>query len=136
MSTNISFVGFFRGVVELGDSGNRRELIKVFYHVMGDGRFLTILEYISKEIGYGDEYARFVFANNWEEWEEDYFGKEGVCYYIDAPAVGEDVEFVLDYNTFYQYLEEDTAEYLEKYPYYRARVEELLAKIRERFNIQ
>jgi len=50
--------------------------------------------------------------------------------------VGEDVEFVLDYNTFYQYLEEDTAEYLEKYPYYRARVEELLAKIRERFNIQ
>ena len=46
----------------MGDSGNRRELIKVFYHVMGDGRFLTILEYISKEIGYGDEYARFVFA--------------------------------------------------------------------------
>ena len=114
----------------------QRELIKVYYRVMGDGRFLTILEHISKEIGYGDEYARFVFANNWEEWEEDYFGEEGVCYYIDAPAVEEDVEFVLDYETFYHYLVEDSEDYLEKYPNNRVRVEEILGEIRKRFNIK
>jgi len=60
-------------------------------------------------------------------------GEKGVCYYIDAPAVEEDVQFVLDYDTFYQYLEEDCAEHLEKYPHNNARVEELLGKIKEKF---
>lgn len=123
-------------VFDLTEKENHRELIKQFYWHMGDGDFLYILECISKEIGYGDEYCRFVFANNWEEWEEDYFGEEGVCYYFDEPAVKEDLQFVLDYDTFYRYLEEDCTTYLEKYPNNRGLVEELLGKIREKFNIK
>lgn len=47
----------------------------------------------------------------------------------------EDVQFVLDYETFYKYLVEDCELYLEKYPNDRSRVEELVGEIREKFNI-
>lgn len=119
----------------MNKTDNQKELIKMYYRLMGDGNFLSILENISKEIGYGDEYARFVFASNWEEWEEDYFGEEGVCYYFDEPAVEEDIEFVLDYNTFYHYLEENSKEYLERHPNNAEQVNELLGKIKEKFKI-
>ena len=114
----------------------QRELIRIFYYLMGDGAFIYILENVPKEMGYGDEYARFVFASNWQKWEEDYFGEEGVCYYFDEPAVDEDVQFVLDYDTFYKYLLEDCELYLEKYPNDRSRVEELLGETRGKFNIK
>ncbi|MCT2346331.1 ribonuclease toxin immunity protein CdiI [Niallia taxi] len=48
----------------------------------------------------------------------------------------EDVQFVLDYDTFYKYLLEDCELYLEKYPNDRIRVEELLGETRGKFNIK
>ncbi|MED3964958.1 ribonuclease toxin immunity protein CdiI [Bacillales bacterium AN1005] len=56
--------------------------------------------------------------------------------YFDEPAVDEDVQFVLDYDTFYKYLLEDCELYLEKYPNDRIRVEELLGETRGKFNIK
>jgi hypothetical protein len=113
-----------------------RKLIKYFYHHMGDGKFLRILSSYANGEGYGTEYARFVFADYYEKWEEDYFGKEGIAYYIDRPAVEEDEEIILDYQTFYRYLKEDCASYLENHPQDKSAVEEQLKRIRERFNIQ
>ncbi len=103
---------------------------------MGDSKFLRILESYANGEGYGTEYARFVFADYYEEWEEDYFGKEGIAYYIDRPAVEEDEEIILDYSTFFRYLKEDCARYLEKYPQDKSEVEAHLERIKERFSIQ
>lgn len=103
---------------------------------MGDGKFLRILRSYAKGEGYGTEYARFVFADYYEEWEEDYFGKEGIAYYIDRPAVEEDEEIILDYSTFYSYLREECDSYLKNYPQDIPEVEEHLERIKERYNIQ
>ena len=114
----------------------KRELIKLYYSHMGTGKFLRILHYYSIEWGYGDEYARYVFASYYEDWEEDYFGEEGIIYYIDYPAVEEDTEIILNYPTFYRYLKGDCEEYLRKRPEDREKVEEYLQKIKEKFNIE
>ncbi|KON88007.1 hypothetical protein AF332_15045 [Sporosarcina globispora] len=113
-----------------------RKLIRYFYHHMGEGKFLRILSSYANGEGYGTEYARFVFADYYEEWEEDYFGQEGIAYYIDRPAVEEDEEIILDYPTFYSYLKEDCVSYLKDYPQDKSEVEEQLKRIKKRFNIQ
>ncbi|KAA0566536.1 hypothetical protein F0342_00315 [Bacillus sp. CH30_1T] len=113
-----------------------RKLISYFYHHMGDGKFLRILRSYANGEGYGTEYARFVFADYYEEWEEDYFGKEGIAYYIDRPAVEEDQEIILDYPAFFKYLREDCVRYLKDYPQDKSEVEEQLERIKERFNIR
>lgn len=97
-------MNFFPSIVkELDDTdmkelseAEQRQLIKFYYGHMGIGEFLTILEQYSKEWGYGDEYARYVFASYYEEWEEDYFGEEGIIYFIDYPAVDEDTKRFID----------------------------------------
>ncbi|MFP7470771.1 ribonuclease toxin immunity protein CdiI [Niallia taxi] len=114
----------------------KRKLIRFYYAHMGIGRFLTILEQYSKGWGYGDEYARYVFASYYEDWEEDYFGEEGIAYYIDAPAADEDTEIILDYQTFYQYLKDDCEDYLQQRPEDREKVQEYLQKIKGKFNIE
>ncbi|UOQ50383.1 ribonuclease toxin immunity protein CdiI [Gracilibacillus caseinilyticus] len=102
-----------------------RKLISYFYLHMGDGKFLRILRSYANGEGYGDEYARFVFADYYEEWEEDYFGKDRIAYYIDRPLVEKDEEITLDYSTLYRYLREDCDRYLEEYPQDKSEVEEL-----------
>ncbi|MCM3029646.1 ribonuclease toxin immunity protein CdiI [Niallia taxi] len=113
-----------------------KKLIKYYYFLMGDGRFLNILHHYSIEWGYGDEYAWYVFASIYEDWEEDYFGTEGVRYYLDYPAVEKDIEITLDYETFYRYLLEDCEEYLQKRPKDREWVTEYLQMIKEKFKIK
>ncbi|MGG0738220.1 ribonuclease toxin immunity protein CdiI [Niallia taxi] len=114
----------------------QRKLIRFYYAHMGIGQFLTILEQYSKGWGYGDEYARYVFASYYEEWEEDYFGKEGIAYYIDNPVVDEDAEVILDYQTFYQFLRDDCGLYLQGHPQDIKVVNDYLVKIKEKYNIQ
>lgn len=45
-----------KGVVDMGDLERQKELIHIFYYLMGDEAFMYILENIPKEMGYGDEY--------------------------------------------------------------------------------
>ncbi|MCM3029647.1 ribonuclease toxin immunity protein CdiI [Niallia taxi] len=113
-----------------------RKLVNLFYIHMGDAKFLRTLRAYSEGQGYGDEYARFVFANYYEEWEEDYFGEEGIAYYIDNPVVDEDAEVILDYQTFYQFLLEDCELYMRRHPNDSKEVNDYLEKIKEKYNIQ
>ncbi|WP_273130521.1 ribonuclease toxin immunity protein CdiI [Bacillus weihaiensis] len=113
-----------------------RDLVNLYYIHMGDAKFLRTLKAYSEGQGYGDEYARFVFANYYEKWEEDYFGEEGIAYYINSPVVDEDKEVILDYQTFYQFLEEDCELYVQSHPADLETVNDYLAKIKERYNIK
>ncbi|MCM3179367.1 ribonuclease toxin immunity protein CdiI [Cytobacillus horneckiae] len=115
---------------------HEKELITTFYRHMGDGKFLKILNCYAEGKGYGTEYARFVFANYYEKWEEDYFGDSGIAYYIDAPLVAEDEEVILNDETFFQYLKEDCEKYLMKHPNDEHEVRILQEKIRTRIQIE
>ncbi|MCY9163931.1 ribonuclease toxin immunity protein CdiI [Bacillus atrophaeus] len=113
-----------------------KDLINYFFQVMGDERFLRILEKFSNGEGYGIENVRCVFADDYEEWEEDYFGNEGIAFYFDYPAVEEDEEVILDYENFYQYLNEIVGQYLERHPENKSEVEKYMGTIKEKYNIK
>ena len=72
----------------------------MYFRMKGDD-FISILENIADEKGYWDEFTWFVFARSYAEWEDEYFGEEGVCFYIASLSVKQDIESILNYNEFY-----------------------------------
>nr|WP_084990952.1 ribonuclease toxin immunity protein CdiI [Bacillus inaquosorum] len=77
-----------------------------------------------------------VFADDYEEWEEDYFGDEGIAFYFDYPAVEEDEEVILDYENFYKYLNKIVGLYLERHQENKSDVEKYMRRIKEKYNIK
>lgn len=62
-----------------------------------------------------DDYMSCHFAEEFpNENDEEYFGKEGVVFYLDYPAVPEDVVVVLTKEEFYKVVEENYGDYLAK----------------------
>ncbi|MFI8623181.1 ribonuclease toxin immunity protein CdiI [Bacillus altitudinis] len=113
-----------------------KELVKYFFQVMGDERFLTIMDKFSKKEGYGIEHVWCVFADDYEEWEEDYFGEEGIAFYFDYPALQEDEEVILDYETLYEYLDEIVEFYLVRHPENKLEIDNYMKKIKLKYNIK
>ncbi|WP_406589695.1 ribonuclease toxin immunity protein CdiI [Bacillus atrophaeus] len=113
-----------------------KDLINYFFQIMGDERFLRILEKFSNGEGYGIENVWCVFADDYEEWEEDYFGDEGIAFYFDYPAVEEDEEVILDYENFYKYLNEIVGQYLERHPENKPEVEIYMKRIKDKYDIK
>ncbi|YCA45505.1 ribonuclease toxin immunity protein CdiI [Bacillus sp. JZ8] len=112
-----------------------KELVNYFFQVIGDERFFKVLEkYVGGE-EYGIEHVWCVFADDYEEWEEDYFGNEGVAFYFDYPAVEEDEVVILDYETLFIYLEEIAHSYLKRHPENELEIEKYMEKIKERYKI-
>lgn len=120
----------------VSDDKEKKDLVMYYYKAMGDERLPRILDRYAKGRGFGIEYIGCVFANDFEPWEDDYFGENGVAYYFDYPAVDKDVVVHLDYETFYKYLEEVTLEYLERNAEDKENLLSLLKAVRERFSIK
>lgn len=117
------------------DNKKNVELVKYYYTIMGDEKFLTILDNYANGDGYGIENVWCVFADDYETWEEDYFGDTGIAYYFDYPAVEKDETVILDYEVFFKYLKEACVKYLERNPQNKKVVESYLARIKEKFNV-
>ncbi|PDZ11513.1 ribonuclease toxin immunity protein CdiI [Bacillus pseudomycoides] len=90
----------------------KEELLKRYYSHIGDGYFLDALNNFSNRQGFGIEDIWCVFANEYEPWEEDYFGETGVAYYFDYPAIDKDEVLTLDKDSFYKYLLDASEDYL------------------------
>ena len=118
------------------EKNKNKELVKYFFQMMGDERFLTVLEKYAGGEGYGIEHVWCVFADDYEEWEEDYFGEEGIAFYFDYPAVEEDEEVILDYETLYIYLKEIAESYLVRHPKNELEIDNYMNKIKERYKIK
>lgn len=117
------------------DTRRSTDLVKYYYTVMGDEKFLTVLNHYANGEGYGVENIWCVFADDYETWEDDYFGDIGIAYYFDYPAVEKDETVILDYETFFKYLKEACVEYLERNPENKKEVEGYLIEIKKRFDI-
>lgn len=102
---------------------------------MGDEKFLTVLNHYANGEDYGVENIWCVFADDYETWEDDYFGDTGIAYYFDYSAVEKDEIVILDYETFFKYLKEACVEYLECNPENKKEVEGYLIEIKKRFDI-
>ena len=92
------------------------ELLDLYYRSIGDSRFLYVLQQYSNCKGYGSPYCWCCFANQVEEWDEDYFGENKVAYYFDPPAVDEDYTIIFSNEEFYKYLSIKCENYIDKFP--------------------
>lgn len=92
------------------------QYIKYYYKHIGDNYLLQALINYSELKGFGIEDIWCCFANEYEEWEEDYFGESGVAYYFDYPAVENDCIIILNYQNFFRYLFDACQEYINRYP--------------------
>lgn len=109
-----------------------QELLNLYYWVIGDENFLTVLTKHSNGEGFGVENIWCVFAHDYEPWEEDYFGENGVAYYFDEPAVEYDQTIILNYDEFVRYLKIQSDKYLERNKDKRDEVEILLDKVEKK----
>jgi len=112
-----------------------KKLIDLYYFAIGDGNFIKALEKYCNGQGFGNEHIWCLFSGELEEWEEGYFGENGVCYFFDHPVVNEDVTIVLDYPTFYDYLKEASEAYLLQHSDDKDLVESRLNEIKLKFEI-
>ena len=117
-------------IISNEDKSKIKELLNLYYWVIGDERFLSVLDKYSNCEGFGVENIWCCFANEYEEWEEDYFGESGVAYYFDYPAVEKDCTIILNYEEFYKYLFETCQEYIKKHEEEKVVIYEYLNKIK------
>lgn len=61
---------------------SEQKLIDLYYFAIGDGNFIKALEKHCNGQGFGNEHIWCLFAGELEEWEEGYFGENGVCYFL------------------------------------------------------
>jgi hypothetical protein len=120
----------------VSDDKEKKDLVMYYYEVMGDKRLPKILNRLAKGEGFGIENIWCVFAKDFEPWEDEYFGETGVAYYFDYPAVEKDKVVILDYETFYKYLEEVTLGYLERNIEDKENIINLLKVVKEKFVIK
>lgn len=104
--------------------------IKYYYEHIGEKNLLKALSNYSDSRGFGIEDIWCCFANEYEEWEEDYFGESGVAYYFDYPAVEKDCTIILNYEEFYKYLFETCQEYIKKHEEEQVAIYEYLEKLK------
>ena len=94
----------------------KEKYIRLYFNYIGKSYFLDALENFRKKEGFGQEYVWCCFANEYEKWEEDYFGESGVAFYFEYPAVEEDCTIILSNEEFYKYLVDECKDYIKKYP--------------------
>jgi len=114
---------------------SEKELIDLYYFAIGDGNFIKAMEKYCNGQGFGNEHIWCIFSGELEDWEEGYFGENGVCYFFDHPAVDEDAAIVLDYPTFYVYLKEVSEAYLLRHSDDKDLVKSRLHEIKRKFGI-
>ena len=103
-------------IINIEDDSKINELLDLYYWLIGENRFFDILKKYTNCEGYGSEYCWCCFANQIYEWEEDYFGKNGVAYYFEYPVVDEDCTIIFSNEEFYKYLSIKCESYIDKFP--------------------
>jgi hypothetical protein len=106
------------------------EFIGLYYSHIGEGYFIDALKKFSLGEGFGIEYIWCVFANYYQEWEEDYFGESGVAFYFEPPAVKSEETIILNNEEFYNYLKEAANKFITKNEKSKKEVENYLMKIK------
>ncbi len=104
-----------------------------YYNLLSDKEFSKVLDYFSKEVGYGDEYAKCTFSSSIEPWEDGYF-ENGVMFTTSDGTEKESISIV-NYESFYHYLSLACSDYVERNPEDKEKISILLDRVRMRFNI-
>ena len=111
------------------------ELMRLYYKIIGDGKFMEVIENFKNKQGFGIDPVCCIFANEYQPGEEGYFGETGVNFSIQPPMAEVEENAIVDENVFFQYLTEAGEDYLTRRPQDRTRVEVSLKELKEILNL-
>lgn len=125
-------VPMFKRVTEKQD---QIKLMEKYFWFIGDGYFLDALNSFKKGEGFGIEAISCLFHDEFEPWEDMYFGDSGVAYIEEQSPIEESIMFVMNYKEFYDYLTYQSKGYLERFPQDEWEVKNCLSIFEEAFVI-
>lgn len=100
---------------------------KALSHFYNTNDFKKVLHYLSKKTGYGDSHVGFTFWSDLDDYNRTFFDEKfdgiGVDYIDDR--------MIIDYESFYYYLDVACRRYLTFHPEDQGEIEDLLAKIKD-----
>lgn len=123
----------------LGYKGNEM-VIKDFFQQLFVCRekkvTLSLREFCEYKGFAANEYMSCHFAKEFlDKKDEEYFGEEGVVFYLDYPAVPKDVVVVLTNEEFYQVVKENYDDYVMKNQEEQEQVGKLLNKLKTNLEV-
>jgi len=105
--------------------------IKAIFNSISDRAFVETLNPLCQGIGFGVEYGACVFYNDLDEYDKTTMEKfDGVEF-----GLHDGQEIVVDYKTFYYYLQKACMAYLEDFPENREKLSEILEKVKQQLNL-
>ncbi|MCY8591731.1 ribonuclease toxin immunity protein CdiI [Bacillus haynesii] len=96
-------------------------------------KFLRHLEEFKNKEGERREYNGIIYSDEYEQDEEEYFGQNKVLFYSGD---GDDDYDIVSYDELYQYISAACNFYIERNPEKKELIEELLMKIKEKYDIK
>jgi hypothetical protein len=112
---------------------NKEAVIDVLNIYVNGRNFLQHLEDFLKKEGERREYNGVIYSDEYEQDDEEYFGQNKVLFYSGD---GDNDYDIVNYDELYQYLNATCEFYIGKNPEKKEIIEELLMKIKEKYNIK
>ncbi|WP_353853779.1 ribonuclease toxin immunity protein CdiI [Bacillus sp. Bos-x628] len=100
--------------------------VVAFFNAITDDSFVKIIQHLSTGVGYGINAVDCTFSNDLEADEEPF---QGVMFALH------DEEIIVDYQTFYYYLEQACNTYIKEYPQDEKIISKILRKIVEKYSL-
>ncbi|MCM3025303.1 ribonuclease toxin immunity protein CdiI [Bacillus safensis] len=100
--------------------------VVAFFNAITDDSFVNVVQHLSTGVGYGINDVDCTFPNDLEPDEEPF---HGVLFALH------DDEVIVDYQTFYYYLEQACNTYITEYPQDKKTISEVLRKVFEKYRL-
>ncbi|MCY8141801.1 ribonuclease toxin immunity protein CdiI [Bacillus haynesii] len=111
----------------------KEAVIDVLNLYVNGHKFLQHLEEFKNKEGERREYNGIIYSDEYEQDEEEYFGQNKVLFYSGD---GDDDYDIVSYDELYQYISAACNFYIERNPEKTELIEELLMKIKEKYDIK
>lgn len=98
--------------------------------------FLRALQSFKDSQGFGVGKVCCGFASEAEIGDEDYFGESGVAFYFEYPYLERNTLVIVDYQTFYNKLKEQSVKYVLHNPDSEKTVEKYLESYKKKFKVK
>ena len=114
---------------------DKYSLVSLIDEYMSWGRFTEMLEWFSKKSFKNHEFYGILYSDAYEKDDEEYFGDNNILVYYGNDD-WENTDNIVSYSELYDYLKVACEYYIENIPEDKEEVENLLAGIKDIYNIK
>ena len=114
---------------------DKYSLVSLIDEYMSWGRFTEMLEWFSKKSFKNHEFYGILYSDAYEKDDEEYFGDNNILVYYGNDD-WKNTDNIVSYSELYDYLKVACEYYIENIPEDKEEVENLLAGIKDTYNIK